>query len=63
MNLEQLTGRYFRLQQELATAYSVIPWSNGRINRLARDLAAAERAIAALTSADQRFPIDARLAA
>ena len=63
MDLEQLTGRYFRLQQELAIAYSVVPWNSRRIDRLARDLAAAERAIAALASADLRFPANARLAA
>ena len=63
MDLEQLTGRYFRLQQELAIAYSVVPWNSGRIDRLARDLAAAERAIAAMTSADRRPPIHPRLAA
>lgn len=63
MDLEQLKGRYFRLQQELSIAYSTVPWNSGRIDRLARDIAAAERAIAALTSADQRFPIDSRLAA
>jgi hypothetical protein len=63
MDLEQLTGRYFRLQQELASAYSAIPWNHGRIDRLARDLASTEREIAAMTSADHDFNVDTRLAA
>ena len=63
MDLEQLKGRYCRLQHELAAAYSAVPWNSGRIERLARDLAAAERAIAALTTADRPSPVDSRLAA
>ena len=63
MDLEQLTGRYFRLQQELATAYSAVPWNSGRIDRLTRDLVSTEREIAALTSTDQGFNVDTRLAA
>ena len=47
MSLEQLTGRHARLQRELGLAYSTLPWHTGRIDRLARDLAATEREIAA----------------
>jgi hypothetical protein len=48
MGLDQLTGRYRRLKQELAAAYAEEPWPTGRIDRLALDIAATERAIAAL---------------
>ena len=34
MDLEQLTGWYFRLKHELATAYSAVPWNSGRVDRL-----------------------------
>ena len=46
-HLEQLMGRYFRLKQELAQAYREKPWHGARIDRLADDLAATEREIAA----------------
>ena len=54
MQLEQLMGRYFRLKQELALAYREQPWHSPRIDRLADDLAAAERAIAALQPSDEQ---------
>lgn len=47
MDLEQLMGRYFRLKQELSIAYRVQPWHSARIDRLADDLAATEKEIAA----------------
>ena len=47
MNLDQLAGRYSRLQQELAAAYLAQPWHSGRIDRLVNDLSATEREIAA----------------
>ena len=40
MDLEQLMGRYFRLQQELSLAYRERPWHSARVDRLADDLAA-----------------------
>ena len=54
MNLEQLMGRYFRLQQELSIAYRQQPWQNTRIDRLADDLSSTERAIAALQAGRPR---------
>ena len=51
MNLEQLMGRYFRLQQELSIAYRQQPWQSTRIDRLADDLSSTERDIAALQAA------------
>lgn len=47
MNVEQLTGRGFRLRHELAIAYSSVPWNTGLTDRLAVELAATERAMAA----------------
>ena len=52
MELEQLMGRYRRLKQELAAAYKTQPWHGARIDRLADDLAAAEREITALQAHD-----------
>ncbi len=46
MDLEQLTGRYRRLKDELAVAYGEQPWPAGRIERLAQEIAATEQAIA-----------------
>ena len=46
MSIEQLMGRYFRLQQELAVATAARPWNSRRIDRLAQELAATERELA-----------------
>jgi hypothetical protein len=54
MELEQLMGRYFRLKQELAQAYRAQPWHGPRADRLAEDLAATERQIAALQPLDEQ---------
>lgn len=54
MHLEQLMGRYFRLKQELSLAYRQQPWHGARIDRLADDLAATEREIAALQPSDEQ---------
>lgn len=43
MNIDQLTGRYARLKNELETAYATSPWHDARINRLADDLVSVER--------------------
>ena len=47
MDLEQLTGRYHRLKDELAVAYGQQPWPAGRIDRLAQEIAEAEKALVA----------------
>lgn len=54
MYLEQLMGRYYRLRQELAVAYREQPWHGARIDRLADDLAATEREIAASQPVDEQ---------
>ena len=54
MNIEQLTGRYFRLRQELAAAYGSVPWNTGHIDRLTDELAATEREIAVATVRNHR---------
>jgi hypothetical protein len=54
MSLEQLIGRHFRLQRELGIAYSTVPWHTGRIDRLANELAATEREIAALQASHRQ---------
>ena len=47
MSIDQLSGRYFRLRQELAITYCSLPWNTGQIDRLTDDLAVTEREIAA----------------
>jgi len=54
VNLEQLMGRYFRLKQELAAADRIQAGQGGRLDRLADDLAATARAIAALQPLDEQ---------
>lgn len=51
MDLVLLTKRYFQLTQELAVEYRARPWVTSRIDRVANDIAATERAIAQLHSA------------
>ena len=54
MNRDQLMGKYFRLQQALSVAYLAQPWHPERVDRLANDLAAVERQIAAIQPTDER---------
>ena len=54
MDLEQLTGRYARLKQELAAAYKSEPWHRGRIDRLANELSVTEHQIAAIQAREMR---------
>ena len=54
MYLQQLMGRYYRLRQELSTAYREQPWRSAHVDRLADDLAATEREIAALQPVDEQ---------
>jgi len=54
MDFEQLMGRYSRLQHELSVAYATQPWPSALIDRLAADVAATEREIAALRPVDEQ---------
>jgi hypothetical protein len=54
MSFAQLTGRHSRLLRELSMACGTLPWHPGRIDRLARDLAATEREIAACRALQAR---------
>ena len=54
MDLEMLTKRHFRLAQELSVEYRARPWVSSRIDRIANDIAATERAIAELQLSTQR---------
>jgi hypothetical protein len=56
MNLDQLTGRQFRLKRELALAYSELPWNTGRIDRLHDELALTEAQISAAREAAAAKP-------
>jgi len=49
MTSNQLTGKYARLRSDLEAAYAEPAWNlgrTGRIDRIANDLAAVERALA-----------------
>jgi hypothetical protein len=54
MGIDQLMGRYVRLKQELAVAYNAKRWQSNQIDRLANDIAAAERQIAAMQPVDEQ---------
>ena len=43
MNIDQLTGRYARLKDELERAYATSPWHDAHIDRLVDDLVSIER--------------------
>jgi hypothetical protein len=50
MTLDQLTGRYLRLRQELSAAYEAQPRDARRIGRLASDLSTTAGEIASVAS-------------
>ena len=53
MNIDELTGRYARLKDELETAYATSPWHDAHINRLADDLVSIERQLSNLRYANK----------
>lgn len=60
VDIEQLAGRYRRLSQELAVAYSSVPWNTRHIDRLTHDLVATEHEIGVATMpATCELPADA----
>ena len=54
MELEQLMDRYQGLQHELSVAYDSRPWPSRRIDGIAEDLMATERAIAEAQAIDEQ---------
>jgi hypothetical protein len=46
MGLTQLTGKYTRLREELASAYAAPVWQSGMIDRLTEEILETERALA-----------------
>ena len=60
MSIDQLIGRYFRLQQELAAASGSLPWNTGHIDRLTDELSTTERE---LSAAAAQTPVYATLTA
>ncbi len=52
MTLVQLTGRHFRLRQELAAAFSLLAWNTRRIDRLSNGVARTDRDIADVQASD-----------
>ena len=54
MHFEQLIGKYQRLRDELAQAYSDPVWNTSRINRLSDDIVATERAMAKSLPMDEQ---------
>jgi hypothetical protein len=54
LTLEQLSGMHARLRQELADAHAASADGLGRMDRIAEDLAAVERALARHRSRDEQ---------
>ena len=54
MDLELLIKRRFRFAQELRVGYQAHPWLSSRIDRISKDIAATDRAIAELQLSAQR---------
>ncbi len=54
--LESLMSRYFALKQELDIAYRQTPWQSGALDRLANEVIATERRIAAVAAPRQSDP-------
>lgn len=59
MTLDQLTGRYRRLKEELEQAYAQKPWHQSLIDRIADDISAAEREISVHQAAVDTVPLAA----
>lgn len=58
MNITQLQGRLARLTRELAIAYSSLPWNGAWIERLTRDVAETEGAIAAQQKVESKSSVE-----
>jgi len=54
MGLTQLTGKYTRLREELANAYTAPVWQSGMIDRLTEEILETERALATYQKASSR---------
>ena len=54
MEISQLMGRYYRLQQELSVAHGEQPWHTARIDRIAQEVAATARQISDLQPVDEQ---------
>ena len=46
MTVEQLVGKYKRLQGELSQAYAEAQWNQARVDRIADEIARVERELA-----------------
>ena len=63
MSLEQLVGRYFRLNQELLDAGNAQPRQARRVSRLAVDIEVTKREIESFRATGHRVPAEFRQAA
>ena len=54
MEVDQLSGHYVRLKQELATAYGASAWRDGHIDRLVNELATVEHKLLVASHAGRR---------
>lgn len=59
MNNSQAIGQYERLRAELAEAYAEAEWSSSRIDRIADELAALERTLAAAAPLEEQDAVAA----
>ena len=59
MGFTELTGKYRRLRLELEEAYAAPAWNRSKIDRIADEIAATERALAAVPhEEEQRLPLE-----
>ena len=59
MGFTELTGKYRRLRLELEEAYAAPAWNRSKIDRIADEIAATERALAsAPRDEEQQLPVE-----
>ncbi|MET0349113.1 MAG: hypothetical protein ABW067_04935 [Rhizobacter sp.] len=61
MGFTELTGKYHRLRGELEEAYSAPAWNRPKIDRIADEIVATERALATLHPHDEEHQMHLEL--
>lgn len=61
MGFTELTGKYHRLRNELEEAYSAPAWNRPRIDRIADEIVATERALSTLHPHDEEHQLHLEL--
>lgn len=61
MGFNELSGKYRRLRHELEEAYSAPAWNRPRIDRIADEIAATERALASIQPHEEEHQLPLEL--